>query len=157
MPGMTMASANTSPDQYLASQYTSVTGANKGVILEIRRERRVELVMEGFRYTDLMRWKEGHLLTDQFKGAYFPGAGSYDLDRDGKTDLVIYSGDQPNIPNAQFLKLGTDVSLENGSAGGNIVVNPNTPKKFNEARDYLFPLPTQDLLLNPNLKQNPNW
>ena len=157
MPGMLMAASNTSPDAYLASQYINVTGPNKGVILEIRRERRIELVMEGFRYNDLMRWKEGHLLADQFKGAYFPGTGSYDLDGDGKTDLVIYTGDQPNVPNAQFLKLGTDVSLENGTAGGNIVINPTTPKKFNEARDYLFPLPTQDLLLNPNLKQNPNW
>ncbi|MDN3550005.1 RagB/SusD family nutrient uptake outer membrane protein [Mucilaginibacter aquaedulcis] len=157
MPAMVMAAANTSPDLYLASQYTGVTGANKGVILEIRRERRIELVMEGFRYNDLLRWKEGHLLTDQFKGAYFPGTGSYDLDRDGKTDLVIYTGDQPNVPNAQFLKLGVDVSLENGTTGGNIVVNPTTPKKFNEDRDYLYPLPTQDLLLNPNLKQNPNW
>lgn len=127
MPGMIMATSNISPDPYLASQYNNVTGSNKGVILEIRRERRIELVMEGFRYNDLMRWKEGHLLTDQFKGAYFPGAGSYDLDRDGKTDLVIYTGDQPNIPNAQFLKLGTDVSLENGTAGGNIVINPSTP------------------------------
>ena len=109
-----MAVSNTSPDAYLASQYINITGPNKGVILEIQRERRIELVMEGLRYNDLMRWKEGHLLTDQFKGAYFPGAGSYDLDGDRKTDLVIYTGDQPNVPNAQFLKLGTDVSLENG-------------------------------------------
>ncbi len=157
MPSMNMAVSNANPDPYLSAQYTHVTGANKGVILEIRRERRIELVMEGFRWNDLMRWKEGHLLAEQFKGAYFPGTGNYDLDTDGKTDLVIYTGGQPNVPNAQFLKLGTDVTLENGTAGGDIVINANTPKKFNEDRDYLFPLPTQDLLLNPNLKQNPNW
>ena len=157
MPGMNIIAANASPDPYLAAQYTHVTGVNKGIILELRRERRVELVMEGFRWNDLIRWKEGHLLTVQFKGAYFPGAGNYDLDGDGKTDLVIYTGSEPNVPNAQFLKLGTDVSFENGAAGGNIVVNPNTPKTFREDRDYLFPLPSQDLLLNPNLKQNPNW
>ena len=32
------------------------------LIAEIRRERRVELFMEGFRYTDLMRWKQGKKL-----------------------------------------------------------------------------------------------
>ncbi|MBB6271223.1 hypothetical protein HDF26_001650 [Pedobacter cryoconitis] len=157
MPGMNLAIANNNPDPYLAGQYTHVNSANKGIILELRRERRIELVMEGFRWNDLMRWKEGHLLTEQFKGAYFPGAGNYDLDGDGKIDLVIYTGNQPAVPDAQFLKLDVDISLENGSSGGNIVVNPNTPKTFREERDYLFPLPSQDLLLNPNLKQNPNW
>jgi len=157
MPAMNMANANGNPDPYLAAQYTHVNGANKGVILEIRRERRIELVMEGFRWNDLMRWKEGHLLIDQFKGEYFPGLGNYDLDGDGKTDLVIYSDSQPTVPNAQFLKLGTDVTLEKGTLGGNILPNSNLPKNFNEDRDYLYPLPTQDILLNPNLKQNPNW
>lgn len=157
MPGINLMLSNSNPDPYLASQYTHVSSANKGVILELRRERRIELVMEGFRWNDLIRWKEGHLLTEQFKGAYFPGTGNYDLDGDGKTDLVIYTGNQPVVPDAQFLKLDVDISLENGSAGGNIVVNPNTPKTFREERDYLFPLPSQDLLLNPNLKQNPNW
>lgn len=157
MPGLNLTAANAKPDAFLAAQYKQVKGANTGVILEIRRERRIELIMEGFRWNDLMRWKEGHLLAQQFKGAYFPGAGNYDLDNDGKTDLVLYTGTQPSLPGAQFLKIGTDVSLENGVAGGSITINPNTPKKFNEERDYLFPLPTQDLLLNPNLKQNPNW
>lgn len=157
MPGINLMFSNSNPDPYLAAQYTHVSSANKGVILELRRERRIELVMEGFRWNDLIRWKEGHLLTEQFKGAYFPGTGNYDLDGDGKTDLVIYTGNQPVVPDAQFLKLDVDISLENGSAGGNIVVNPNTPKTFREERDYLFPLPSQDLLLNPNLKQNPNW
>jgi len=157
MPPLNLAAANGTPDPYQAALYTHVSGANQGVILEIRRERRIELVMEGFRWNDLMRWKEGHLLTPQFKGAFFPGLGSYDLNGDGTVDLVIYSGTQPNVSNAQVLLLGTDISLENGAAGGNIVVNPGIPKKFNEERDYLYPLPIQDLLLNPNLKQNPNW
>ena len=156
MPALNLAAANGNPDPYLAAQYTHVSPLNAGLILEIRRERRIELVMEGFRWNDLMRWKEGHLLTDQFKGAYFPGAGNYDLDGDGATDLVLYTGAQPAVPGAQFLKLGTDVTLEQGTSG-NIVVNPGTPKSFNENKDYLYPLPTQDLLLNPNLKQNPNW
>jgi starch-binding outer membrane protein, SusD/RagB family len=157
MPDMNLADANANPDPYLSSQYINVSGPNKGVILEIRRERRIELVMEGFRWNDLMRWKEGHLLALQYKGQYFPGAGNYDLDGDGKIDLIIYTGTKPTTKGVQFLKLGNDIILENGTQGGNIIVNGNIPKTFNENKDYLFPIPTQELLLNPNLKQNPGW
>jgi hypothetical protein len=106
MPNLNLAFANANPDPYLANQYTHVTGANKGVILEIRRERRIELVMEDFRWNDLMRWKEGHLVAEQFYGEYFPGPGSFDLDGDGKTDIVIYTGTKPTTQKGvQYLKL----------------------------------------------------
>jgi hypothetical protein len=156
MPNLDITQSNANVDAFLAAQYNHVEGSNKGVILEIRRERRIELIMEGFRWNDLMRWKEGHLLALQYKGEYFPGAGSYDLDGDGNIDLIIYTDTKPTTPNVQFLKLGTDVVLEKGTSG-NIVVNSNISKTFKEDRDYLFPVPTQELLLNPNLKQNPNW
>jgi hypothetical protein len=29
--------------------------------------------------------------------------------------------------------------------------------QFDERRDYLYPIPTRELTLNPNLKQNPGW
>ncbi|WP_338869980.1 RagB/SusD family nutrient uptake outer membrane protein [Spirosoma sp. SC4-14] len=158
MPNIDLAMANSKPDPYLAQQYSQLSGSNKGVILEIRRERRVELVMENFlRWDDIIRWKEGQLLTRQFKGMYFPGAGSYDLDKNGKVDLVIYEGAKPTVSGAQLLKLGSEILLENGNKGGNIIINGHITKKFNEARDYLYPIPTQERLLNPNLTQNPNW
>ncbi|GAB3932470.1 RagB/SusD family nutrient uptake outer membrane protein [Larkinella terrae] len=158
MPNINLAAANANPDPYQAQQYTQLKGANTGVILEIRRERRIELVMENFfRWDDLIRWKEGQLLTKTFKGMYFPGPGSYDLDKNGKVDLVIYEGTKPTVPGAQLLKLGSEILLENGSKGGNIVVNGHIAKKFNEARDYLYPIPKQERLLNTNLTQNPNW
>lgn len=158
MPNINMEAANTNPDPYQAAQYTNLSGKNAGVILEIRRERRIELVMENFlRWDDILRWKEGQLLTRQFKGMYFPGPGEYDLDRNGKVDLVIYEGTKPNITGAQLLKLGSEILLENGAKGGNIVVNGHITKKFIENRDYLYPIPQQELLLNTNLKQNPNW
>ncbi|ADB40956.1 RagB/SusD family nutrient uptake outer membrane protein [Spirosoma linguale] len=158
MPNINLADANANPDPYQAQQYTQLKGANMGVILEIRRERRVELVMENFfRWDDIIRWKEGQLLTKTFKGMYFPGPGSYDLDKNGKVDLVIYEGTKPSVPGAQLLKLGSEILLENGNKGGNIVVNGHINKKFNESRDYLYPIPTQERLLNTKLTQNPNW
>ena len=75
MPALNMATANANPDPYLAAAetgYPNVSGSNKGVILEIRRERTVELFDEGFRYDDLMRWKEGKAFEKQFKGMYVP-------------------------------------------------------------------------------------
>ena len=158
MPPLELAKANANPDPYLADQYTRVSGSNTGVILEIRRERRVELVMENFlRWDDIIRWKEGQLLTRQFKGMYFPGTGNYDLDKNGTVDLVIYEGTKPTLKGAQLLKLGSEIILENGAKGGNILVNSHIKKKFNETRDYLYPIPKQELLLNPQLTQNPNW
>ena len=158
MPNINLTTSNANPDPYLMQQYTQVTGNNAGVILEIRRERRIELVMENFfRWDDLLRWKEGQALTKQFKGMYFPGTGSFDLDKNGKIDLVIYEGTKPVVAGAQILKLGSEILLENGNAGGNIVINNHITKKFNEAKDYLYPIPTQEILLNPKLKQNPNW
>ena len=50
MPALDMTAANNNPDPLMASYYPNVnSGANKGVILEIRRERTVELPCEGLR------------------------------------------------------------------------------------------------------------
>jgi len=158
MPALNMVDANANPDPFLAAQYTGVVGANTGVVLEIRRERRIELVMESFRWNDLMRWKEGHLLTTPYKGMYFRGPGSYDLDGNGKPDVVIYTDTKPPAQSGVvYLKLGTDVDLENGVSGGNIVINKTVTKTWREDRDYLFPIPQQEILLNPKLSQNPKW
>ena len=158
MPNLNMAQANGNPDSYLASEYPNASqGSNRGVILEIRRERRIELVKEGLRYWDLMRWKEGARLAKPFYGMYFPGPGEYDLDRNGSLDLVIYEGTAPaRKPGVQYQKLG-ELVLENGRNGGRIVNLPDLLKQWDEARDYLYPIPTQELQLNPNLTQNPRW
>ncbi len=157
MPNLDMAYANANPDPYQANLNKNVGGANKGVILEIRRERRIELVMESYRWQDILRWKEGKQLSEQFKGIYFPGLGSYDLDKNGTIDVVIYEGTKPTEKGPQYLKLGSEAVLENGKNGGLLLVNSNIVKEWNEDRDYLFPLPTQEMLLNKNLTQNPNW
>ena len=156
MPNLNVAAANANPDPYEAAWYSNKN--INGVILEIRRERRIELVIENFRWSDICRWKEGTMLTRSFKGMYFPGLGSYDLDNDGKIDVVIYEGTKPSGPKGPaYLKLGTEIDLENGTSGGSVMVNRNIAKGFNENRDYLYPVPIQERTLNPNLTQNPNW
>ena len=157
MPAMNLSNANNDPDSYLKSEYPNVNkDGNMGIILEIRRERRIELVKEGHRYRDLLRWKEGARLAKPFYGMYFPGAGEYDLDHDGRLDLVIYEGTTPTRkPGVQYQKLG-ELVLENGT-DGRIINLPDIIKKWDESKDYLYPIPTQELQLNNNLKQNPGW
>lgn len=98
------------------------------IINEIRRERRVELAFEGFRFDDLMRWAAADeiIIDKRFKGVYYP---------DGSNEIHI---DENNYVDA----------LQEVIPGG---------YKFNPERDYLLPLPTSELALNPNLEQNPGW
>lgn len=156
MPNLNVAAANANPDPYEAARYSNKT--INGVLLEIRRERRIELVIENFRWSDICRWKEGSMITRPFKGMYFPGVGQFDLDNDGKVDVVIYEGTKPSGPKGPaYLKLGAEIDLENGTSGGAVMVNRNIAKGFNENRDYLYPVPIQERTLNKNLTQNPNW
>ncbi|RRD62499.1 RagB/SusD family nutrient uptake outer membrane protein [Tannerella forsythia] len=70
--------------------------------------------------------------------------------------MVIYEGKtKPDIKNVQLLKLNSDITLEHGNQGGNILINPHIEKVFDENKDYLYPIPISERLLNPNLTQNP--
>ncbi len=156
MPNLDMVGANTNPDSYLLSQYSNVSDENQGVILEIRRERRVELAMEGFRYYDLMRWKNGKILEEYIVGMYFPSFGEFDINGDGVMDVMLYQGDEPESTATQKIELGDVFKLTNGDSG-NLVAFTDRTKSFDETRDYLYPIPSGDILLNPSLVQNPNW
>lgn len=180
MPPLNMAAANANPDPYLTAAetgYPNVSSTNKGVILEIRRERTIELFDEGFRYDDLMRWKEGKVFEKQFKGMYVPALDStkkfviLDLNGNGTSDsqdVCIYEGTTaPTIANYPelggitiFLKLGENLSLENGANGGHIIVHDikTKPRSWNESRDYLYPIPQDQITLyGGKITQNPNW
>lgn len=156
MPNLNINIANDNPDIILSNRYPNVSGANKGVILEIRRERRIELALEGFRYDDLVRWKVGKLLEPHFTGMYFSSLGEFDLDGDGTIDLLLYSGNAPESKAKQKIKVGGVLQLTEKDHG-NLVGFLNIIKKFDETRDYLNPIPSGDILLNENLEQNPNW
>ena len=161
MPHMDMEAANADPDPYLLSAeygYRNVKGANQGVILEIRRERGVELADEGFRLADLIRWREGKCLEQPLVGMYFPGAGQYDLTGDGKADLCLWSGIDPKHKDMVDKEIGVDtgVILSDGDSGC-LDHHHNVAHVFDENRDYYYPIPTKERQLNPNLKQNPGW
>lgn len=164
MPDLNVAAANANPDNnYLGSTkygYINVTGTNKGVILEIRRERAVELAQElDFRWYDLMRWKAGNCMTQDLIGMYFPGYGDYDLDNDGTMDICIHNGTVPSTSTATSqLKVATGASVVfSQGTKGNLVPYSTRKRSFDEERDYLYPIPTDDISINSNLTQNPGW
>ncbi|CAL1519412.1 RagB/SusD family nutrient uptake outer membrane protein [Chitinophaga sp. MM2321] len=109
------------------------------VINEVRRERRVELACEGFRHDDIFRWAAAgsQILNWKPKGAklkqwatLFPAEvlNKYPVDDQGYIEFF------KNIPAM--------------SAG----------YKFKVNRDYLSPLPADQLVLNPALGgNNPGW
>lgn len=173
MPNMTLAAANANIDPVIAAKYPDVSGANKGVILEIRRERRVELAMEGYRFDDINRWHAGKELEKIPEGMYFPGLGKYDLTGDGIEDIILIdkgtaippSGSQES--NSLGVKLvyykagafGEDVVvyLKNGNAGGAIVTETRA-RTFKEPQYYYRPVPFSELVVNPKLApQLFNW
>jgi len=164
MPNLNLAQANASPDPYLEDMYPNVSNtANKGVILEIRRERRIELFNEGQRWDDLMRWKEGKKVTKPMVGVYFSGVGGHDFTGDGNADVFLHTGSTTGAPstvtsmiNINQRTLRNPITGQQKATSGNLDPFPQGGV-FDEERDYFFPIPSEDLKLNENLKQNPGW
>lgn len=121
MPHLIMKTANANPDPYLLANttgYPNVSGANQGVILEIRRERTIELLSEHFRYDDILRWKAGQNMKQAILGMYFPSPGEYDLNGDGQNDICLYTDTKPgNAQGITYLKIDSDIKLSDGNKG----------------------------------------
>ena len=117
------------------------------LLYEIRRERRIELVAEGFRLDDLKRWNAMKLLENP------------------KTMLGIKITSQSisEFPAGTFdSKTGRPTINYDGAT---YLYQYKAAKQLNDAgrkwkandRRFLYPLPTQELVLNKELVQNPGW
>lgn len=171
MPNMNMGVAL---DPVLAGLYPNVTASNLNVLLEIRRERRVELACEGLRYDDLMRWKVGKLIQNSQQGIYVPALGAYDVTGDGVEDIAILAsptseGPIAGLPDAvkttltkYYLKDATgkdNTFYLSGGTSGYVAFTRDREqaRNFIEPKYYYRPIPRQQMLLNPNLKQVFGW
>jgi hypothetical protein len=140
-------------------------------LLEIRRERRVELALEGYRIDDLNRWMAGLLLENEPEGLYFPGLGKYDLTGDGIVDIILIDVSE-SIPAADdkeenelgvkliYYRVGyqdSDASfyLSNGNSG--TIATVKDRGSFVEPKYYYRPVPQTQVTLNPNLTQIFGW
>lgn len=111
----------------LSNQFVQTNGLDMRT--EIRRERTVELFAEGFRTDDVKRWHNAVELL-------------------GKPELgVKWTGTEYMTTYPQGASAAKD-------ADGIIIVD--AARNFSE-KNYLWPIPSQQLQLNPNLEQNPGW
>ena len=169
MPRMQL-SAITTPDPFLLSCYPNVSTNNTAIVLEVRRERTVELVMEGHRQWDMLRWKEGAQIVNElhdYYGVYIPGPGRYDVNGDGVDDVEFYVDGTTPGRGLVAKKIGSDVHLFQAGAttegtSGYLTAHSRatltTPYKWIENRDYLYPVPADQRVLTLGaLTQNPNW
>src|SRR5690606_26549008 len=157
MPNLNTAAANADPDPYLEEMYPNVeSGANKGVILEIRRERRVELFNEGFRWDDLMRWKEGKKIEKPMVGMYFSGLGAHDFNNDGQADVFLHQGNTSGAPTTVTSLINVQEGKVSDGATGTL--NPFERGGYCDERSaYYCPPAIGDLQLNQKLVQSPCW
>lgn len=167
VPNATLSSWLSKIDPVQANRYPNVTSSQKGAILEIRRERRIELACEGFRYKDLMRWKCGKLLEKAPEGMYIDKLGYIDVTGDGQPDyaLVKTQADADAIPEEDKLKYkltveildGNTYELTEGDKGYVRLISQVGKWTFVEPKYYYSPMATGDIILNPNLVQNKYW
>ncbi|MGE7776462.1 RagB/SusD family nutrient uptake outer membrane protein [Chitinophaga sp. NPDC101104] len=168
MPAMTLTPA---ADPVLAAQYPGVTSS---LLLELRRERRVELACEGLRFSDLMRWKAGARLQDAQGGMYVPALGAMDVTGDGNPDIAILASPNDESPiaglpedvkkNLTKFHLKDAAGKDNnfylsGGTKGRIMftVDRDQPRTFVEPKYYYRPIPQTQTVLNPALKQIFGW
>jgi hypothetical protein len=108
---------------------TFVTDHQMNMLEEIRRERRVEFALEGeHRYWDIIRWKTAE------KVLPLPTLG-----------IQFFKNEYAQQPS---VTLNTE---------GYVIAQTAATRKFDPAKDYLWPLPITEISLNPNLVQNPGW
>lgn len=166
---------NTMPtiiDNYFQNTY--FPEISNPAILEIRRERAIELIFEGFRFNDLRRWKKGELLTMSWTGMYIPDVNiPLDVDHNGTHDVIYYTDDK-GLESALAAANTTElyrVKVSKDPKADIIQVHPakddkgyylawytnNDDKKVWGPKQYLYPIPIGAINLNHNLKQNPGW
>ena len=121
---------------------------------EIRRERACELCGEGHRMDDLKRWGIAHInLVGQKLGHYVLGT-AYETE---KANSAQYFGEPCYYPEKYPLRYGIyEGTGKNDPDYGRSIANDPTTLNFIQ-RDYLTPLPLDQMRLNTNLKQNPGW
>jgi len=148
-------------DTYLQTKY--FPGLN-AVLLEIRRERGIELALEGLRFYDLVRWKRGELLKQEWNGFYVPALDvPMDLNGDGKNDVFFYKvKPATQVAGVSYINVAEQVSgvanpqrLSNDTYGE--LTWLNNIKRVWEDKHYLYPIPEADRQMNPKLGQNPGW
>jgi hypothetical protein len=150
------------PDAYLRENY--FPDIFDATLLEIRRERGIELSLEGLRFDDIVRWKRGELMTKVWNGFYVPALNvPMDLNEDGIMDVCFYQVmPGTKVPGVTYVNVAAKVNGQDNpqrlsnDTYGELTWLATTTRIFKQ-RHYVYPIPEADVLFNPNLKQHPDW
>ena len=112
------------------------------VLQEIRRERRSELALQGFRLDDLMRWKADKLIVGK------RGKGAYVGD-----ESILFKSYSPDNQK----RIRERLTLDDNKWADPMAGTLPSGYQFHADRDYLLPIPPSELELNKKLKQTPKW
>ncbi len=144
--------------------YPKVTTGSQGALRTIiRTERFIELAWEGHRYADLIRWKlaeQVYNTPSYFLRRAWSGSTSWNGDEasvSAEYRQLIQNWKDGNYPLGGIPEIDENgiADLSNMVTAGYIVVA--SERKFDAGRDYLWPVPDADRLINENLDQNPKW
>lgn len=129
------------------SAYPAVTTTDQQKLRSIiRTERRMEFAKEGLRYMDLIRWKiAGKALTRPNYGMLYPAS----LLKEKVVDQGLWFW--PSTPEIDEDGIPDFSDME--AAG---LITPVTPRMWTD-RQYLWPIPTKEILINEHLTQNPGY
>ena len=124
------------------------------LLWEIRRERMVELLDEGFGWNDIRRWKKGPWYINKPQiGVYIDRDDYFEIDKNGQT--VATPDDDWNS-----VLLVNDENFVTATGKEGYVKRFDNPTKLGKGwndKYYLTYIPTNQIILNPNIKQNPGW
>lgn len=148
-------------DKYLQANY--FPAINNPVLLEVRRERGIELCLEGFRFDDIVRWRRGELMQMEWNGMYVPKLDTpMDLNEDGILDVAFYKVLPAKVAGVTYVEVAPLVGgkpnsqLLAGDTSGELTWLNNIPRKWTD-KNYYYPIPIGDIITNPKLTQNPGW
>lgn len=152
-PNSKLTTANVPADSRLDAIWMAAGCSVTPLLREIRRERRVELAIEGMRREDLIRWKAGKLMEVPLRGMKFTPERQ-----------AIYNGSNKGLADrktdyARQTNLGVDVFVD---GNGFIIGFPKASNVANgtlkwDDKYYYQPIPFQELELNKDLTQSPGW
>ena len=166
--GITGSSLTTVPstvDNYLKTNYyPDVTSA---AILEIRRERGIELCLEGVRQDDLIRWGCGKLLsTAPWDGINVAAVNTaLDLDGNGTNDVCFYTDASKKVDGVANVAVDGSTGLTVADNGGKkqLMYNVDPDLRYWAPDNHLIldAIPSQEIAaykkLGYTLTQNPGY
>lgn len=134
----------------------------------IRMERRVEFPFENMRYRDLLRWKIAEKVYNK-PMYYLPRAWSGSSNWNGLTgsqsnrelsaafNNLLKNWDDGNYPFGGIPNIDEDglPDIDYMEEAG--YITRFYQMQFDATKNYLWPIPADDILVNPNLTQNPNY